>query len=156
MWFYLFLLATSALMFLRTLLVMLGQYKDPVLHSFEQYGEEPIYSPLLWFILWSVLFAYFLSYLLLPSGLLFVSGLIVGCVSFAFRDVIAGWIVDYPQIFRRFPRWYHEFIQHTTREERRRVAYMWLRLPARTRLLYNTHTVFFKQWADLVLMTIAR
>lgn len=156
MWLYVVLVVVSGGMFLRSSLVMLGQYKDPVLHTFEQYGEETSYSPLIWFLLWGIVFAYFLAYLMIAPGWLFTIGLMTASVSFAFRDAFADWIVRYPHIFRKYPTWYHEFIQYTTREERRRIAYMWLRLPARTRLLYNAHTPFFKQWAELVLMTIAR
>ena len=35
----------------------------------------------------------------------------------------------HPQIFLAFPRWYAELRERTTREERRRIAYMWLCLP---------------------------
>ena len=45
--------------------------------------------------------------------------------------------MQHPSVFLRFPSWYREIVDHTTREERRKLSYMWLSLPLRTRLLYN-------------------
>jgi hypothetical protein len=49
------------------------------------------------------------------------------------------------------PLWYARLQENTSRNERRRLAYMWLRLPLRTRLLYNASDHAFFLWADLVI-----
>jgi MFS family permease len=54
---------------------------------------------------------------------------------------------DWPQL----PRWYYALRQYTTRQERRRIAYMWLWLPRRTRSLYHANDRAFLLWADLVI-----
>ena len=52
-----------------------------------------------------------------------------------------------------WPRWIHELREYTTRDERRRIAYNWLRLPLRTRLHYNSDDRAFMLWADLLVLS---
>jgi hypothetical protein len=54
------------------------------------------------------------------------------------------------------PIWYAKLRENTTRSEQRRLAYMWLRLPLRTRLLYNASDHYFFLWADLVIAASVR
>ena len=67
---------------------------------------------------------------------------------------IERWVEKYPRIFLMFPGWYWNLITTTSRDEQRRLAYMWLRLPTRTQWLYNTHDALFFQWTDLVLLSM--
>jgi hypothetical protein len=46
-----------------------------------------------------------------------------------------------------------ELVGRTTRAERRRLAYMWLRLPAKLRLIYNSNDRAFMEWADMVILS---
>ena len=55
----------------------------------------------------------------------------------------------------RYPRWYSELNDRTTREERRRLGYMWLRLPISLKMVYDTNDHAFFQWVDLVLVATA-
>jgi hypothetical protein len=155
--YLLFILAfISLMMTLRAFLIVLGTYKDPVLASFEHYGEEKISSPFLGLTLWTVLFIYFALFIYVQAGFLFMLGLILGGVIFSFRNALEEWQNRYVTAFRMFPRWYFELAQRTDREERRRIAYLWLRLPLQTRLLYNARNEYFHQWVDLVLLSITR
>ena len=64
-------------------------------------------------------------------------------------------ILEHPEIFLRFPSWYRDIVDHTTREERRKLSYMWLGLPLRTRLLYNAQHEEFRKWVELVVLSVA-
>ncbi len=61
-------------------------------------------------------------------------------------------MAQYPDIFLSLPHWYVELRERTTREERRRIAYMWLCLPRSTRLHYNGSDRNFQIWADQVIL----
>ena len=54
---YLFLLLAffALMMTLRAFLIVMGTYKDPVLASFEHYGEEKIFSPMFSLTVWVTL-----------------------------------------------------------------------------------------------------
>jgi len=80
-----------------------------------------------------------------------------------FLIFLVGASYTYPQISKkinlklmRFPRWYHELRERTTRYERRRIGYMWLHLPLRARLTYNSSDSLFLLWADFVIMGTIR
>ncbi|MDQ7026174.1 MAG: hypothetical protein Q9P44_11530 [Anaerolineae bacterium] len=156
MYFLLTMSFLTLMMTLRSFLIVLGTYKDPVLASFEHYGEEKVSSPIFTLIVWATLFLYFALFLYYRAGILFILGLVTGTMLASMRDRLDDWRSKYHAIFRMFPRWYFELVQRTDREERRRIAYLWLRLPLQTRLLYNAHSEYFHQWVDLVLLSITR
>jgi len=143
-------------LFTRSLLIVLGWYKDPILRQFEQYGEEELmHSPLLALLMWAALLFVFalvmffgMMYLLLPVFVLSIP------IVYLYPS-LKGWVRQHPQIFMAYPRWYGHLVRMTEREERRRLAYLWLRLPLRTRVVYNASDEYFAQWRDLVLMTMA-
>jgi hypothetical protein len=143
-------------MTVRTFLIVIGAYKDPVFASFENYGDERIFSPMFSLVAWAISFAYMMLFWYINPGLAFSVGLIIGIPLVAFRDIFEAMVYEHHQAFRIFPLWYHELVINTDREERRRLAYMWLQLPPRTRMIYNTHTVLFLQWVEQVLVTISR
>lgn len=136
-------------------LIVLGIYKEPVLRRFETYGEESPYSPALGLLCWSIIFtAYLMVSLLNVGAVLFLLIFLLAPFSVVYNHSQAI-VRQYPSLFTFYPRWYSDLVDRTSRDERRRLAYLWLRLPLRTRLLYNARDEFFNQWADLVLMTIA-
>lgn len=146
--------AISLAMLMRSVLIMTGMYKSPILRTFEKYGDdETIYFPLPALMLWTGLTLIAAALLLTNRawaplawpGLL----LLLGAYIIYQRDDIA---VRYPHIFLTLPRWYADLRERTTRFERRRLAYMWLWLPRRLRLIYNASDPAFNQWADLVIM----
>ena len=143
-------------MVVRSFFVLIGAYKDPLLASFEQYGEEHIFSPLLVFTLWSVVFMYVSLYWYFSSELVFGLGMMIAIPLFALSGVFIRLLHKYKDTLRMYPRWCHHLIQNTDREERRRIAYMWLFLPPSTRMVYNTNNHLFFQWVEQVLLTVAR
>jgi hypothetical protein len=154
--FLLALSLVSLIMTLRAFLIVVGTYKDPVLASFENYGEEKIFSPISSLTMWGVIFVYVTLFLYFQAAMVVVMGLAITIILASFRETFQEWLYTYHQYFRMFPRWYFELVQRTDREERRRIAYLWLRLPLQTRLLYNARSEFFHQWVDLVLLSITR
>jgi hypothetical protein len=134
--------------------MVIGVYKDPLLATFEVYGTETLFSPLIH---------------LVQASILFVTLVMIGLVDESMAVVICFFVVGFlmwlspqmnsltqhhPALFLQYPHWYRQLLRTTSREEQQRLAYMWLRLPLRTRLLYNTHDPLFFQWIDLVLLSM--
>ncbi len=145
----------TMLLFLRACLVTLGFYKEPILTAFQQYGDEVGFSPLFESFAWGGALAYLLFVVLAPSSFL----ILIGVFSFVLF-VMLYWrikdsILNHPGIFLRFPSWYREIVDRTSREERRKLSYMWLALPLRTRLLYNAQHEEFRKWVELVVLSVS-
>ena len=153
---YLLLIIFCSVQTCRAIFVMTGMYKDPVLAKFEHFGEEePVFSPILNIAIWSLLLLYLLLFLFFPTGTLIVLGILVAIPLISARQEIDQFIKSRQSPTRMLPIWYGDLTERTTRQERRRIAYMWLRLPARTRIIYNTSTPYFMHWVDQVLLTIS-
>lgn len=141
-------------------LILIGALKGPILHSFEKYGEEEtIYYPLPSMLFWTGTFVVSASVLL--SEAMGISLQVTVIALLIFGSAYAAWTNpqiarQYPQIFMVLPRWYYDLRDRTSREERRRLAYMWLWLPRRLRLIYNSSDRAFNHWADLVIMSSMR
>ena len=144
----------------RSALIFLGLYKDPILWSFEQYGPDehlplPLITLLMWIGAFVVLVWFWTStYVRLPVSFisLGVGLFILSLIGTYYYSAI--WKGYYR--FVRLPRWHHDLLERTTRYERRRIAYMWLHLPWRLRLLYNSSDQAFLIWADFVIMGTIR
>ncbi|RMF78595.1 MAG: hypothetical protein D6737_14255 [Chloroflexi bacterium] len=158
MLFIIIMLIGSLVVFVRTGLIIMGFYKEPILRGFERYGaEEPLFFPLP-----TLLFAtgtlFISSGMLLfplinwPGGIAWLFGLPLIWLGYFMRER-RQLVLDYPQIFLSYPRWYYELFERTDRYERRYIAYMWLWLPRKLRLIYNGNTRAFFQWVDLVVMS---
>lgn len=154
----LLLFMASGVYIARTLLILMGLFKDPILRQFERYGdEEPIYYPFPRLLLSLSICAFVLA-LLLSRGFLinwwvWLPGLLLLAGAVLLHEY-AHVAQRYPQVFQAFPRWYYRLCSETNRVERRRLAYMWLHLPWRTRLIYNSSDHAFFLWADLVIVGI--
>ncbi|NWF70349.1 MAG: hypothetical protein HXY40_14780 [Chloroflexi bacterium] len=138
----------------RTLLVFVGQWKEPILHTFRTYGAEVRTYPLVHLLMWTAAGLVFLALLLYPRRTPTII-LLVGIVLAFF----AIWVRNYPQTARKllnklplYPLWYRELCERTSRYERRRLAYLWLRLPPHLRALFNRYDKMFLQWSDFVIM----
>lgn len=141
---------------IRALLVVLGLYKDPVLHTFEAYGEERFYNPLFSFIVWGSVFTAFVMGVYFGLNVIGLPIMLLALPAAYLYPFARRFVQARPQWFARYPRWYQRLKHITEREERRHLAYMWLRLPPGTRLIYNTRDEYFLQWCDLVLLTSSR
>jgi hypothetical protein len=145
---------------LRSGLIVMGLYKNPILASFEQYGpQEYLPLPLLTLLIWTGGFLIAVGiwvslYVPVPMPLVTL-GIILAAIAGGFHyNYAMVWKWYYRVI--RLPRWHHELLERTTRYERRRIAYMWLHLPLRLRLLYNSSDQAFFIWADFVIMGTIR
>jgi hypothetical protein len=156
MLFALVLTLVSAAFLVALILIAVGLYKDPILHHFERYAEADDNFFLLPLILVaSGLFAIFVGVLftatLAPRFPAFLIGGILLLAAYLSREN-RRYMSMYPQIFLSFPRWYAELRERTTREERRRIAYMWLCLPRSMRMHLNGSDRHFLIWADQVIL----
>lgn len=162
----LLLFLASGFFVLRSLLVIFGLLKGPILQTFEKYGDaEGLAFPVLHFLVALPFFLLTFTYLLfggsVPVGL--SSPYLAYCLMIGLTAVMYfsyHYLKDlaqrYPQVFMAYPRWYNALRERTTRAERRRIAYMWLCLPWRTRLFYNSSDDAFTIWVDLVLLACIR
>ena len=150
-----FLIGIVSIMFLRACLVTLGYYKEPILTAFQQYGDEVGFSPLFESIMWASTLGYLVFVLLVPSSFLVLLGIIAFVSYIMLYWKVKDNIMNYPEVFLRFPSWYRDIVDHTSREERRKLSYMWLGLPLRTRLLYNAQHNEFRKWVELVVLSVA-
>lgn len=149
-------LATSSAMLLRIVLILMGQLKGPVLAQFQRYGDlEGHFSPLTGFFFWLAWFVLFGGYgldrfveVVFP---LEIAAILLLICSYYAREG-SKWLQSRTNKLPTFPMWTRRLYEITTRHERRRLAYMWLRLPLRTRLLYNANTHAFEVWAEMVIL----
>lgn len=146
----------AALAFLgRHCLVLFGWLKGPILRECEKYGgDEAYYLALLPLLLWGGVFTITLgAWLSAFVGLSFpLTGLGVAMILAALAGYNSPTVAARWHRLVRLPRWYHELLDRTDRYERRRIAYMWLRLPWRARLAYNGDDRAFFVWVDLIVM----
>lgn len=150
----------SIFFLLRSILILLGYYKDPILHQCQDYGpQEKLYLPGLPVLVWG-------------GALIFAGGLWAGrfsglSYSMSCLGVVMFFMValgynyyDKAQTIHfailKYPHWYHDLRERTSRYERRRIAYMWLHLPPRLRLAYNSSDRLFFIWADFVILGTIR
>jgi hypothetical protein len=157
---FLILLPVSVALLAREVLILGGLLKDPILRGFEKYGDlESVYYPLPALLLWSGLLLFSLAPIAAPAlgstvplalpGLL----LLAAAVWSRLHPELAR---QHPGLLMRYPRWYADLRERTTRYERRRLAYLWLTLPWRLRLRYNGSDSAFNHWADFVIMATMR
>lgn len=141
---------------IRMLLVLSGRLKGPLLHIFESYTDKPQeYNALLALSLWMSVFIIGImvtlsDYMSLPIASFIPLVLTLSIMALAHEQT--PFIRRHLPFLMPEPRWYSDLSSRTTLMERRRIAYMWLRLPRRTRILYDHHDSAFRIWADLVIM----
>lgn len=155
--FIAFITVGVTLLLLREGLILLGLYKEPILRRFQRYGDtETFHYGLPWFLLWMACFVGLLDWWLgvvwgsaTGLGLLGVLLLAVAYITYRFPSSTG----QQEGVFLGYPRWLSELRPRTTRTERRRIAYMWLRLPSRLRMTYNGNDRAFLEWADMVILS---
>jgi hypothetical protein len=151
----------SLFLIARWLLVLLGRSKAPILRQFGKYGEEEFFCPLLNLVFG--VFTFIVSALLLVVGYTgeislwnFPFWLSLAMLAYLCLPEISagvpGWIRRLLEALQYYPRWYHDLRSRTSRYERRRIAYLWLRLPDYVRSTHDSDDGTFMDWADLVIM----
>ncbi|MBN2471304.1 MAG: hypothetical protein JXN59_11310 [Anaerolineae bacterium] len=129
--------------------ILLGIYKDSLMALFRRYGEEPPVNALARFLL-------ALGLLLLVLVPLMGGGM-TGTVltTAAFLCLAASFAATRISLLRdTLPRWYYSLLQVTNRQERRAIAYAWMRLPLRTRLRLNGDNYAFHIFVDEIRLTV--
>lgn len=150
-------LLLSLWMLTRLGLMVTGKFKDPLLAQFERYGGDETTFNLLPGVLfwgaWALIFGHLAlkPVILLPNGMV-IFGVILLYV-WGFYHFLGQPIRERLDAMSPRPLWYRRLLEYTAREERRQLAYMWLRLPRRTRLIFNVNDRAFYQWADLIVMS---
>lgn len=148
----------SVFLMAQTFLILFGRSKEPILRTFERYGEEIFYYPLVQLLVRIMAVAVCIElliatitkvapFILYGSGLLFILAAATHYLvqrSAALRSILA--------VLTAFPLWYHDVLSRTSRYERRRIGYLWYRLPARTRSTFNLSDELFIEWVDFVIM----
>jgi hypothetical protein len=147
---------TSLFFITRTLLILTGRLKGPIIHLFERYGgNDPHFYP------WPMLFIW--------CGIAWISGhlMMTALIGSGLPGVyfsISFWILSFlmwhyeqrirqlPYFHWTYPTWLRELWERTERQERRRIAYMWLRLSWKARLAYNSSDQAFDHWADMIIL----
>lgn len=146
------------ILFTRSLLILIGRLKDPILRVFQNYGEpEVYYNPLPALLFWFGSLLILIRHLMInywrPASSLMMMFVIV-CYLLAYFSSIR------PDVFGQRggtilgnPSWLRDLTERTSRYERRRIAYMWLHLPPRLRIVYNSNDRAFREWADMVILS---
>jgi hypothetical protein len=138
----------------RMILITLGVLKGPVLRMFERYGDdEPYYDALPRLLLWVGLFTVSSGTLLanlVPSSILplVMMGFLMFIGAYAAYE-----LPDLTRKYFRYPVWYVELLERTSRAERRRIAYMWRLLSRKARVAYSSNNHWFNEWADLIIVS---
>lgn len=140
----------------RMVLIITGRLKGPIVQMFERYGDdEPFFYPWPQFFMWSG------GWLMIAQLLLrFYLGITLPIMWIGFLLLLAAFIAyrmtdrarEWEFLHALHPFWLQDLWERTTRLERRRIAYMWIRLSWKARLYYNSSDQAFLQWADLVIM----
>ncbi len=126
-----------------------GLYKDPIMARFRRYGTERLLYPFPRFLRVLGGLGLLLAPLIPAPWTAVVFGLL------AVLLIIASFFVeDMPYLRAILPRWYASLLAETTREERRAIAYAWLRLPFKTRMRLNGDQYAFRIFVDEVRLTI--
>ena len=150
----------SIFFLVRSILILFGIYKEPIIHIFAEYGPtEKLYLPALPIFSWSAGLLILSSMWAAPisrlSFILSLLGVFLALLAaFGYNNYAAA--EKYHFMVLPYPRWYHELRERTTRYERRRIGFMWLHLSARTRLSYNSSDRLFFIWADFIIMGTIR
>lgn len=147
----------SILFVIRSVLLITGLLKGPILHRFEKYGDRENFLPFLTPLLaWLGLFVILSNFLLLVQwqvelnvGQMGLAFIIIALLAYRWPH----WFSDRYGLLFNHPRWLAEITGRTTRAERRRLAYMWLRLPFKLRVIYNSSDRAFMEWADMVILS---
>jgi hypothetical protein len=142
---------------IRILLVMSGIYKEPVLGGFQKYGDdEQILQPLpsLLFCMGAAMIAthYWLDRLTRLETPFLSSGIVLIAVAWIVYRLIQR-ARPAPQLILGSPRWLVDLYERSSRLERRRIAYMWMRLSWRARLAYDSSDKAFLEWADMIIVS---
>ncbi len=136
-----------------------GLYKDSLLETFRQYGEEsrsyPLVNLLVMGAAWCFTSGMLLSAITTSSS--FFARLLPGTIFTLLALALFGaaiFIYQQPDLRTALPSWYARLLREGSRQERRHIAWAWLRLPRLMRLRLSGDQKAFEVWAELVRLTV--
>ncbi len=143
----------SALFMGRAVLIATGLLKGPVLRACRPYRDDVLYFGVLWQLVLGIGLCLIFSGLVLSQVMqrIYYPFTVVGFL----LVLITLALLRYPSLnlYLRYPRWYFDLLERTSRIERRRIAYMWMRLPLKAKIFYNSSDRSFLQWADFIIIS---
>lgn len=139
--------------------IISGIYKQPLMTHFLRYGEERRTHPLLRFLVatggWCMTCSAGLGAFDKISTISTLSGLSLSFTVLGVMSFCGAFLVNQrPELRESLPMWYAQLLHESTREERRLIAYAWIRLPRRLRWRLNGDQASFRVWVDLVRLTM--
>ncbi len=136
-----------------------GIYKDPLMAHFRAYGLERPYRPICRFLdtlaLWSLLLSSLLDSITAihrTSTNLYAPVIFLALSFMAFGFSLLA--RRYPVIGMALPPWYNDLLRNSSRQERRQIAFAWLRIPRLMRWRLNADQASFHVWVELVRLTV--
>ncbi len=151
---FLTVLATGALVYYGALVS--GMLKDPLMTRLRMYGSERHYYPFCRFLdilgAWSLMIASMLDALRDRSNNVYAPAIFLTISAIAFGGSLISRQVR--AVRELLPEWYFNLQRHASREERRRIAFAWLRIPKKMRWRLNGDRNSFDVWADMVRLSV--
>ncbi|MBI5959647.1 MAG: hypothetical protein HY866_12975 [Chloroflexi bacterium] len=138
--------------------IVFGLYKDPLMSCFRWYGPEKRYYPLCRFLemlaAWSLMVSSMLDSLTTNSRetWLYAPAMFFALSLLAFASSLIA--RKQTTLREALPFWYSELMGSTTRQERRQLAFAWLRIPLKMRWHLSGDQASFRVWVDMVRMTV--
>lgn len=147
--------ALAAVLLVRAVMIAAGLHKGPVMAFLAQYTSDDTYYVLPGVFGWLTLFLWagatslaFIEPRTAGAQVLAVPAALLTLAAWAARGA-AG--TTWPWL-TALPAWLNEMSAFTTREERRRIAFLWMRLPKQAQLHYSVSAYHFHLWCDLVIL----
>ncbi len=131
--------------------VLAGFRKDPLLAPFRAWGTPRPRRPIPELLI--TLSLLMLSALVLPDDK-FTGLWGLAMVLCALLFALALLFFRFQELWRVLPRWYDWFLEATNEDQRRLIAYAWLRLPRETRRTLNADDAKFRNWVEDLLLTM--
>jgi hypothetical protein len=139
--------------------VVSGIYKDPLMGHFRKYGEEHRVYPLCRFLYAfggaAFILAVLLPVLWTPQSYLrrmFPPAFFLVLAFIAWGSALL--IYRRPVLREVLPLWYFFLLRNASRQERRQIAFAWLRIPRRMRWRLNGDQKAFDVWVELMRLTV--
>lgn len=139
--------------------VISGMFKNPLMAHFRRYGEDLNLYPVCRLLAAAGLFCLMIAmlmynimqptsyfYRLFPPSLFLILTIIFFGANLLIRRQ--------PTLREALPVWYHDLMHNSTRQERRQLAFAWLRVSYRLRWRLNSDQSSFRVWAELVRLTV--
>lgn len=146
------------ILFMREAAIASGLYKDPLLARLRHYGpveDERHFTPLVVLLFlagaWCVSTSMILGVLSRYGAFTSSNSPKTILTVLAIMAFVAALVINkQPQLRDTLPLWYYELLRNATREERRFIAFAWLRIPLKMRWRLSGDQHAFRIWADMV------